>query len=240
MPACSLSLRRDSRLVHLVRRREISKENNARAHDDRYHKRPNEIFFPGWPKCKLGHVIRVYRLCAFNQRVSIFVDCANKGKGCSITPPKEKTLGKRCRLHLQKRTRHTVSAAGAKWGDYDEQTLALADLAPMPLLSATRINLASRPKKKIPSKEKDSKRAALNEANIIQIKRRVPCQMTSFQIHQERLASGTIRACCGKGGWAWESPQSLSSAWAPAVVEPPAGVPSNKARRNPYAIIRVS
>jgi hypothetical protein len=79
MAACNLSLRRDSRLVHVVRRREISKETNARAYDDRYHKRPNEILFPGLPKCKLGHVMRVYRLCALNQR----------------TPPNEKTRVRR-------------------------------------------------------------------------------------------------------------------------------------------------
>lgn len=73
--ARALSLRRDSRLVRLVRRREISKEDNARAHDDRYHERPNEIFFPGWSERNLGHHTRVYGLCAVNQRVSIFLDC---------------------------------------------------------------------------------------------------------------------------------------------------------------------
>jgi hypothetical protein len=220
MPACGLSLRRDSRLVHLVRRREISKENNARAHDDRYHKRPNEIFFPGWPKCKLGHVIRVYRLCAFNQRVSIFVDCANKGKGCSITPPKEKTRGKRCRPHLQKRTRHTVSAAGAKWGDYDEQTLALADLAPMPLLLATWINLASRPKKRFQTYPPERGKHYPNQTADATRDDVFPNSPGTFG---KRYDPCMLR----KGRLGLGIPQSLSSAWAPAVVEPPAGVPTN-------------
>jgi len=75
--------------VRVVRRRETSKENNARANDDRHNEQRNEIFLPGWPKCKFAHGMRVYGLCAFNQRVSIFLDCAGKRKGCSKTPLKE-------------------------------------------------------------------------------------------------------------------------------------------------------
>jgi hypothetical protein len=60
--ACGLFLRRDGRLVRVVRRRETSKENNAGANDDRYYQQRDEIFFPGWPKCELGHRMQVYYL----------------------------------------------------------------------------------------------------------------------------------------------------------------------------------
>jgi len=64
---CNLSLRRDGRLVRAARRREISKENNARAYDYRYNEQRNQIFLPGWPERNLGHTVGVYGLRAFNQ-----------------------------------------------------------------------------------------------------------------------------------------------------------------------------
>lgn len=96
MAACSLSLRRNNRLVRVVRRRETGKENDARAYHDRYYQQRDEIFFPGRPKC-IGHRMRVYGLYAFNQQVSIFLDCARRRKGCSITSPREKRVETRCR-----------------------------------------------------------------------------------------------------------------------------------------------
>jgi len=79
--------------MRLVRWSEISKENNARANDNRYNEQRNEIFLPGWPERNLCHGMRVYGLCAFNQRVSIFLDCPTERKDCSITTLKEKTRG---------------------------------------------------------------------------------------------------------------------------------------------------